>query len=49
MTGEPRDPIGDVEVHRIEEPVIWAPTTPFPDFRRDGLIDNIRLAGAELL
>ena len=33
--------VGDIEVHRVEETVIWSPTTTFPDFKRDGLMANI--------
>jgi glyoxylase-like metal-dependent hydrolase (beta-lactamase superfamily II) len=33
--------IGDIEVHRIEEVVIYEPTTFLPDFQREGLMANL--------
>jgi glyoxylase-like metal-dependent hydrolase (beta-lactamase superfamily II) len=33
--------IGDIEVHRIEETVVYEPMTLFPDFQRDGLMANL--------
>jgi glyoxylase-like metal-dependent hydrolase (beta-lactamase superfamily II) len=34
--------IGDVEVHRIEEQVIYEPMTLFPDFHPEGLESNLK-------
>jgi len=33
--------IGNIEVHRIEETIVFSPTTVFPDFRREDLIANL--------
>ena len=41
--------IGDVEVQRIEEVIIYEPMSLFADFRPEAAGRNSRLAGAALL